>query len=1133
MEPNLNFPKPSSPTTCDQFNGINWVQVCQTLLESQENQRLTSNPLMGDNAAMKLALDEVHVPQVLEEWKNLEKPQFEREAFLQTIFKQGTGKSGGKRIALIGEPGVGKTTLLQAIALWILDQQLGLPIWISLADLQGRQLRNYLCQEWLEKAIPQLAEVKKKELIQQFEAGQVWLLLDGADEIDAGTSSPLQVVQSQLEGWVAQARVVLSCRMNVWEGFNPLEMFETYQLLDFDYPSQVQKFIGQCFRDTPEQGERLMAELDVPERGRLRDLVRNPLRLALLCGTWQDGEAKLPETRAGLYQQFVDAFYRWKQHRFPTTEAQREGLNAALGRLAKWALDADISQFRLANRLVRQELSDSNPVGSVFELALRLGWLVDMGVAVNGNNQRVYTFHQSTFQEYFAALAVGDWREFLHHVPENPAQGTYRVFEPQWREVILLWLGREDVEKEEKEAFIKALVKFEDGCHWENQPFHRGFYEYRAYFLAAVGLGEFTDCSIAGEIVRQVMRWGLGDVEAEGQQWVALIDVIEKGARETLFQIPVHWTVNSLIEVLGKSQDIWTLTKVANILVEIAPEDEKVIDVLIKFLQTTFSHNNYKSFLEKMIITKQQKSILALIQVMKVSTNIDICRYAAKSLKSIDLGNETHVNSIIVLLKNSKDELISRTLVDVLSKITKIHENQNAIVALVNCLNLSQNEETRRHTAEILGKSEIEKETAIEALVNILATSTDLRIKKKTAENLVEIPPGNKKAIVTLIQLLESVQDKAICSDLALSLGKLDPGNQQAISKLVWIKQNSSDRFTRDRAARNLDNISRNQETLSISDRPKSIDVFDDSNSNQVYKGYWIYGNDRNNRINNRYQQIEMAKHRLKSDPGDDTAIYTLVELLSFKYNERIQIEAAKVLADIDSCHQIAIDAFIKIAKEVLHDDDIRIEAATYIAKIGKGNLRAIEALINIVKKEEYEPNLICFINVLGDIALENQETIDTLICLLESFEDPEMQCCILGIIGRIRPGGIDVLIHLLKTSQDEYIRYAIVEVLGNPRIMEEKVIAALISVLEDSQTSHSKMMAAETLDNIVQRQQMSPAQMSLFVYYWQHYLSQTFEDLAFNISQNLYSILWHCAQELPYPTFQQAWQSTNGETRE
>jgi predicted NACHT family NTPase len=337
--------------------------------------------------------------------------------------------------------------------------------------------------------------------VELFKNNRVWLFLDGVDEIAGDSVSvgarhvvPLQMVASQLEGWVAKARVVLTCRLNVWEAnINALgDDFETYRLLDFDYPLQVKEFICRWFRKTdPDKGERLWAELDKSERQRIQDLVKNPLRLALLCSTYdppnppyqggskdslspppyqggaRGGSSGLPSTEAGLYQRFVEVFYTWKKNRFRTTFEQRQELNAALGRLALTAIDSEESRFRLRHKVVCEVLGDPEQENSLFGLALQLGWLNQVGLAAESETQEtVYAFFHPTFQEYFAALAIDDWRYFLNHVPDNPAQGIYRIFEPQWKEVIFLWLGRphEEVEKEQKEEFIKKLVEFEDGC---------------------------------------------------------------------------------------------------------------------------------------------------------------------------------------------------------------------------------------------------------------------------------------------------------------------------------------------------------------------------------------------------------------------------------------------------------------------------------------------------------------------------------------------------------------------------------------------------------------------------------------------------------------------------------------------
>ena len=86
--------------------------------------------------------------------------------------------SQGRKIAIIGEPGAGKTTRLQKIADWILEQDLGLPVWIDLAELGDRDICQFLENMWLRRC---QGEVTRRDLEAQM--SRVWLLLDGVDEM--------------------------------------------------------------------------------------------------------------------------------------------------------------------------------------------------------------------------------------------------------------------------------------------------------------------------------------------------------------------------------------------------------------------------------------------------------------------------------------------------------------------------------------------------------------------------------------------------------------------------------------------------------------------------------------------------------------------------------------------------------------------------------------------------------------------------------------------------------------------------------------------------------------------------------------------------------------------------------------
>ncbi|MFM6452415.1 MAG: NACHT domain-containing protein [Planktothrix sp.] len=142
---------------------------------------------------------------------------------------------------------------------------------------------------------------------------KVWLLLDAVDEM--GIMSPLADINKQLANELQGLRVVLTCRLNVWEAEkNALWNFDVYRNLDFN-SQQIQDFIERWFNDKT-QSQELLNQLKEPNQTRINDLIKNPLRLALLCRTWKRGQ-KLPETQAGLYQRLVKGHYQWKDEQKP------------------------------------------------------------------------------------------------------------------------------------------------------------------------------------------------------------------------------------------------------------------------------------------------------------------------------------------------------------------------------------------------------------------------------------------------------------------------------------------------------------------------------------------------------------------------------------------------------------------------------------------------------------------------------------------------------------------------------------------------------------------------------------------------------------------------------------------------
>lgn len=747
--------------------GINWRDACHRSIPDRG--KLTSNSLMA-NDGLNLNVDDVYVPLGLVERKQTSKrdkeitPEkgsllygaetqyeitkaFKNDEFFEQVLKQGqTDKSKGKRISIIGEPGSGKTTLLQKIADWVLAEAEAVLVWVSLADLGKFSLEDYLLQKWLKIAL-NVADVTaqmRQELVTLFNNHQVWLLLDGADEMSAG--NPLDEIKSQLRGWIAEARVVLTCRYNLWDaGKNALADFDVYRNLDFDEEEQIPLFIRSVFRNS-DLGEKLCAKLAELENTRLRDTVKNPLRLTLLCLAWHIRQGDFTtKTQADLYAQFSEALYESKREQFPTTSQQRRELNKALATLALRGMEQDESRFRLRQGWVREVLGETDE--PLCELALQLGWINRVGVAAERPEEQVYAFYHPTFQEYFAALGVDDWGYFLNHVPDNPRLGTYRIFELQWKQVILLWFGREDVRDEKKEGFIKALVDFDDGCgEWKFDKIDRGLYKYRAFFLAAAGIGEFKNCSLADAIVQQLVKEFFGCFNIEKQEWSNFIYLIENDAGETLLQTDRKRAIEELYRILKHPHCPEPIRiKAADVLGLLAPRHFQAIFELVRAIESTRNADILKDAVDTLekIAPDHPQVITGLLKILKAA---DDGYNLGPSIGRIGSINDFKLGENLV-----RSEII---LTSALNKLEQIIPARPQVIATLISLIENKNKSSRELAAKSLKKIAQGNPQAIADLVKVLETTDDEDTRWDASEILVEIDPGNAQAITELIKII-------------------------------------------------------------------------------------------------------------------------------------------------------------------------------------------------------------------------------------------------------------------------------------------------------------------------------------------------------------------------------------------
>lgn len=806
LSPSLHSPIPAPPLPT-------WPQRCKTSLQAQQYERLTTNPLTFSDG-VTFARDQVYVPlgliertarlpdpdASLEEAEAAEAgPILSLEQFLQRLIAGQT-----QRIAIVGEPGAGKTTLLQKVADWLLEQD-QLPIWVALADLQGQTLEQYLLQDWLKLATcePIVSSALQQELAAQFRAGRVWLLLDAVDEmaIDAGLAFSL--LARQLRGWIGAAQVILTCRLNVWgAGKNALENFATYHSVGFsenardNNSDEIGQFIQGWFHDRPALGQQLRQELG--QRRRLSSLVQNPLRLALLCRSWSLSQGNLPQTRAALYQQFVEAIYEWKQDRFPTSLTQRQSLNRALGDLAIQALRQPDRRFRLRSNWLLQTMA-----GDQITLALQLGWLNQSGFTATG--EKLYAFYHPTFQEYFAAQTITDWQFFLDLSLDPPLD--LPLFSSTWRQPLLLWFGRSEVPIDQKESLMAALLQFADDCG--------GFYQHQAVLLAAAGLAEFPESRYGSEILQQLLRWRWGEVDPVTHQFRIYPAPLQEAARMAILQTDRTQAIRAIEEFLKTQGDVAEDSAISQLFScwvaayslgkTLDPGNPVALQALVQLLGYVRDSSLQLKVSESIgkIDPGNPTAIAQLTQLIQTA-QAQGQRRAAYALAKIDPGNPLAIHTLMRLITTAADLRLRRQSLENLIQVDPTHP----IVAIVQTYLQSRPARPSKPAAkQRSAQRPIDPDQRVAELADRLQRARSAEAQRREASRLGQLQLGHPLAVETLLKLLltgytpkrtaEDLRSILLEEQMLLVITTLKPQVQQAIAgdrsiqvlecyKLLW-----------------------------------------------------------------------------------------------------------------------------------------------------------------------------------------------------------------------------------------------------------------------------------------------------------------------------------------------------------
>lgn len=449
---------------------------------------------------------------------------YRREYFQQPTRKVLEAVAESQRAVILGDPGAGKSSLLQFLALdWVEGKTEALPLLIELREYVLAQSASFL--DFLHRGSGADWQFDQQKLHQHLSENPTLVMFDGLDEIfDRSAQAAITDDIIRFAQQYPQARVLVTSRII---GYNP-ERFQhagfsqfTMQPLD---EAEIHEFIDRWYdlsmgNDPDKVRLKQRLKTAIANSKAIQNLADNPLLLTMMAIL--NRRQELPRDRADLYDQASRVLlYHWdvdhKRLQLPMD---------AIGRREKQEMLRLIAYEMQAG----EEGLKGNLIGSDRLISIITNYLRDQGFSeprekANRLIQQLrernfilcyrgadtYGFMHRTFLEYFCAV------EIVHRFEKQRTltfeQLRDEVFgqhwqDETWHEVLRLICGISDVKISELLIIFlteKRINKkqFLEEIHWgSSQPFRSGLREdgLTNLILAAECLSEIKNRSMIQE----------------------------------------------------------------------------------------------------------------------------------------------------------------------------------------------------------------------------------------------------------------------------------------------------------------------------------------------------------------------------------------------------------------------------------------------------------------------------------------------------------------------------------------------------------------------------------------------------------------------------------------------------------
>ncbi|MBM2849071.1 MAG: hypothetical protein HW418_2013, partial [Anaerolineales bacterium] len=377
------------------------------------------------------------------------------------------------RLALLGEPGAGKSTFARKVLAWLASVHLGeanpppslpgdlFPVLIVLRDLAprlaaldldalpGDRQRETLAAAVRDQAVADLGRLEAADfadgLREALNSGRCLLVLDGLDEVPHDLRGRVRQAANAALGHYRLQRILLTCRVRSYVGEAVLSDFQAHTLAPFD-EEKIKSFAVAWYNAQKQLGRVDAAQAkhkadDLSQAALsadLRELSANPMMLTTMAIIHQR-EIGLPKERVRLYSLAVDVLLRrWQKHKASGATlaaflADDLRLRAVMERLAYDAHRAGRNEKRAADLLRGDALTLLEKPEYLGSAALAAEFLdyVDQraGLLVGRGGEpgrpAAYGFPHRTFQEYLAGCYLIGQRDATREFFTRAGEGDF------------------------------------------------------------------------------------------------------------------------------------------------------------------------------------------------------------------------------------------------------------------------------------------------------------------------------------------------------------------------------------------------------------------------------------------------------------------------------------------------------------------------------------------------------------------------------------------------------------------------------------------------------------------------------------------------------------------------------------